>query len=430
MKKLLKGGTLIDPGKIKREQLDVLIEEDKIAFIAPQIAVDDAEIIDVSGAIVTPGLIDIHVHLREPGREDKETIESGTKAALAGGFTAVACMPNTNPVNDNQSVIQFILTKAAAADQARVYPIGNISQGSKGEELCEIGELVSYGAVAISDDGRPVMNAELMRRALEYSKMFDIPVIEHAEDLNLAGKGVINEGYMSTILGLPSQPGIAEDIIVDRDIRLAHYTSSHIHIAHISRRESLDIVRQAKARGIRVTCEVTPHHLTLTEDCLKTFDTNYKMNPPLRTGEDVEALIEGLVDGTIDAIASDHAPHTVQEKDVEFTLAPFGIIGLETSLPVLLTDLVESGKVTFETLIERFTTGAARVLHLSRPALEKGKIADITVIAPDFEYVINPAEFYSKSRNTPYGEKKVKGCAVMTLVNGKVLYQHPTWQPG
>lgn len=428
MKTILKGGHLLEPHKKSRERADLLIEDDRIAFVAPNIAVEDAEVVDVSGAIITPGLIDLHVHLREPGREDKETIATGTMAALAGGFTAVACMPNTSPVNDNQSVTEFILSRAREAGNARVYPIGCISRGQKGEELSEIGELIGSGAVGISDDGKPVMNAELFRRALEYSKLFNIPVIEHAEDKNLVGNAVMNEGLMSTILGLPAQPNVAEDIIVDRDVRLAEYTGGHVHIAHLSTRGSLEIVRQGKARGVRVTCEVTPHHLTLTDEAVETFDTNFKMAPPLRSREDVEALIEGVKDGTIDAIASDHAPHTSQEKELEFVYAPFGIIGLETSLPILLTDLVHRGRLPLETVIERFTVGPAAVLNLARPTLEAGAVADLTVIDPDHSFVIDPATFYSKSRNTPYGDRRVKGAAVMTIVGGRIRYRRPDWR--
>ncbi|MBN2383408.1 dihydroorotase [bacterium] len=427
MKILLKGALLLDPSKKKPEKLDLLIEHGRIALCAPNIQTEDAEIIDLTGTIITPGLIDIHVHLREPGREDKETIETGSKAALAGGFTSIACMPNTSPVNDNLSVTNFIIDQARKAAQARVFPIGAISKGQLGQEMSEIGEMVSGGIVAISDDGHPVMNSELMRRALEYSRMFDLPIMEHAEDKNLVGKGVMNEGLASTMCGLPPQPGIAEDILVDRDIRLAEYTSAHIHICHLSRKKSLEIVRRAKQQGIHVTCEVTPHHLTLTDDLVTSFDTNYKMAPPLRTPEDIEALIQGLNDGTIDAIASDHAPHTSQEKELEFIDAPFGIIGLETTLPIVLTKLVWTNRLTLETLIQRLTTGPARVLHHEPPTLAEGAIADLTVIDPDYEFTIDADTFFSKSRNTPFNGEKVKGCCVMTLVDGEIRYRHSHW---
>lgn len=424
MKTILKGGTILDPPKKYHENLDILIEDDKIAYVGPNISVEDAKVIDLSGLIVSPGFFDMHVHLREPGREDKETIATGSMAAVAGGFTAVACMPNTDPINDNQSVTRFILEQAAKADKARVYPIGSISKGLAGKEMSEIGELFSSGIIGISDDGKPVMNSELFRRAIEYTKMFGLPLIEHAEDLALVGKGVMNEGYISTLTGLPAQPGIAEDIIVDRDIRIAEYVGGHIHIAHLSRKKSLEIIRRAKSEGIHVTCEVTPHHLTLTDENLQTFDTNYKMAPPLRTQEDVDSLVEGLLDGTIDAIASDHAPHTVQEKELEFTDAPFGIIGLETSLPVLLTDLVATGKVPLEIIVERFTVGPHSVFNWSNFHIEPGSKADLTIFNPDYKFTIDAGSFYSKSRNTPWHGKKVTGCAFMTIVKGKVVYKH------
>lgn len=427
MKKILKGGILIEPTSKKSEKLDILIEKDIITFVGPNIEVSNAEVIDISDAIVTPGLIDMHVHLREPGREDKETIETGTKAAVAGGFTTIACMPNTQPVNDNQAVTQFIINKAEKANNARVHPIGSISKNLEGKELSEIGELVANGVVAISDDGRPVMNSELFRRALEYSKMFNIPVIDHAEDETLVGNGVINEGFYSTLLGLPAQPAIAEEIMIERDVKLAEYTGGHVHIAHISSRKSLEIIRRAKAEGVNVTCEVTTHHLTLSDDLLQSFDTNYKMAPPLRTKDDVDALIEGLKDGTIDAIVSDHAPHTIQDKELEFIYAPFGIIGLETSLPVLITKLVNGGKISLQQLIEKFTDGPAKVLNLPIPSLKPKSVADITVIAPAFEFTIDSSKFFSKSRNTPYNGFKANSCAVMTFVAGELKYRNPLW---
>jgi len=430
MKILLKGASTLDPTRKKIEKRDLLIEGSRILYIAPNIQADDVQEVNVAGTIITPGLIDIHVHLREPGREDKETIETGAKAALAGGFTTVACMPNTNPVNDTLSVTNYILTQAQKAGQAKVLPIGAISKGLLGKEMSEIGELVSGGVVGISDDGRTVMNSELLRRALEYCHMFDIPVMEHAEDENLVGKGVMNEGMTSTVIGLPAHPGIAEDIIIDRDVRLAEYTSSHIHICHVSRKKSLEIIRLAKQRGINVTCEVTPHHLTLTDECVASYDTNFKMAPPLRLKEDIDALIEGLNDGTIEAIASDHAPHTSHEKDLEFTEAPFGVIGLETTLPVILTELVATKRLSLEKMIHCLTVGPSKVLHRTPPSLEEGAIADLSVLDLAYEFSIDPNTFFSKSRNTPFIGKKVKGCCVMAIVDGQIRYRHPHWTPG
>jgi dihydroorotase len=382
---------------------------------------EEAERLDATGLVVAPGLIDMHVHLREPGQEYKETVATGTMAAAAGGFTAVACMANTDPVNDNRSVTEHILAEARRHGFARVYPIGAVSKKLAGEELAEIGEMVRAGAVAVSDDGKPVMNAELMRRALLFAQHFGVPVIQHAEDLHLSGSGVMHEGEWSTRLGLSGIPGSAEDVMVARDLLLLEDTGGRYHVAHLSTARSLGMVMQARRRGLPVTCEVTPHHLLLTdEEVARTeFSTQCKMKPPLRSERDRLALIEGLADGTVDAIASDHAPHHSDEKDVEFDLAPFGILGLETTLGLCLDRLVRPGLIGLPRLIELLATGPARVLNLPGGTLRPGSPADVTLFDPEGEITIEAASFFSRSRNTPFDGWTLKGRPVATLLAGR-----------
>lgn len=420
---LIHGGRLVDPSQGLDGRFDLRIENGVVAEIAERIEPSGHEIetIDATGLIVCPGLIDIHVHLREPGFEYKETVQTGTRAAAAGGFTSVACMANTDPVHDNRSVTGHITSEAARWGYARVYPIGAISKGLLGVELAEIGEMVGAGAVAVSDDGKPVMNAELMRRALLYAQHFGIPVIQHAEDLHLSGKGVMHEGEWSTRLGLDGIPGSAEDVMVARDLILLDDTGGRYHVAHLSTARSLELVRQAKRKGIPVTCEVTPHHLVLTDEevARSSFSTQTKMKPPLRSESDRRALIEGLIDGTIDAIASDHAPHHADEKDVEYNCAPFGILGLETTLPLCLERLFHTGLIPLSRFIELLTIGPARALNLPVGSLAPGKPADVTIFDPDREVTIDPEAFRSKGRNTPFGGWKLRGTAVATVVGGR-----------
>jgi dihydroorotase len=419
---LIHGGRIVDPSQDLDGPHDLLIEDGAVARIGGKIPKPKgAETIDARGLVVTPGLIDIHVHLREPGQEYKETVRTGTLAASAGGFTAVACMANTVPVNDNRSITEHILLEAQRAGFARVYPIGAISKGMKGEELAEIGDMVAAGAAAVSDDGLPVMNAELMRRALLYAQHYGIPVIQHAEDLTLTGKGVMHEGEWSTRLGLIGIPGSAEDVMVARDLILTEDTGGRYHVAHLSTARSLDLVRLGRSRGLRVTCEVTPHHLVLTdEEVAKTgFSTHCKMKPPLRSGRDREALIQGLVDGTVDCIASDHAPHHRDEKDVEFDKAPFGILGLETTLSLCLDRFVHAGILSLPRLVELLSTGPARVLGIPGGTLKQGSAADVSIFDLDGEVTIVAADFRSKSRNTPFDGWKLRGRPVATVVGGR-----------
>lgn len=421
-KLLIHGGRLIDPSQGLDGRLDLLIEDGHVAKIDGVIKKPkDAEAFDAAGLVVCPGLIDIHVHLREPGQEYKETVRTGTLAAAAGGFTAVACMANTDPVNDSRSVTELILTEANRHGHARVYPIGAVSKGLKGEELAEIGDMVRAGVRAISDDGKPVMNAELMRRALLYAQHYDVPVIQHAEDLNLTGDGVMHEGEWSTRLGLPGIPGSSEDVMVARDIILTEDAAARYHVAHLSTARSLDMVRRAKAQGLRVTCEVSPHHLILTdEEVAKSgFSTQTKMKPPLRSQQDREALINGLDDGWVDCIASDHAPHHTDEKDVQFSVAPFGIVGLETTLSLCLDRLVAQGILSLPRLIELLSTGPARVLGIPGGTLKTGSMADVTVFHPDKKMTISAASFRSKGRNTPFDGWTLRGRPVATFLAGR-----------
>ena len=419
---LIHGGRIVDPSQDLDGSYDLLIEDGAVAKIDGKVQKPKgAETIDASGLVVTPGLIDIHVHLREPGQEYKETVRTGTMAAAAGGFTAVACMANTVPVNDNRSVTEHILLEARRCGYARVYPIGAISKGMKGEELAEIGDMVAAGAAAVSDDGLPVMNAELMRRALLYAQHYNIPVIQHAEDLTLTGKGVMHEGEWSTRLGLIGIPGSAEDVMVARDLILTEDTKGRYHVAHLSTARSLDLVRLGRSRGLRVTCEVAPHHLILTdEEIAKTgFSTHCKMKPPLRSERDRAALVEGLVDGTVDCIASDHAPHHRDEKDVEFDKAPFGILGLETTLSLCLDRFVHAGILSLPRLVELLSTGPARVLGIPGGTLKEGSPADVSIFDLDGEVTIAASGFRSKSRNTPFDGWRLRGRPVATVVEGR-----------
>jgi dihydroorotase len=418
---LIKGGTVIDPGRVNGVA-DVLIQDGKIVSVGPNLlAPPGATIVDVSGRLVLPGFIDLHVHLREPGFEYKETIATGALAAVAGGFTSICCMPNTKPVNDNQSVTEFILERARTAGLARVFPIGAITKGSQGKELAEIGDLKGAGCVAISDDGFPVMNSQVMRRAMEYASTFDLPVVDHCEDLSLAEGGCMNEGLISTQLGLPGVPKAAEEVMVARDLALAELTGARLHLAHLSTAGSVRMVREAKARGLRVTAEACPHHFLLTEEAVIGYNTHAKVNPPLRTRADVEAIKEGLRDGTIDVIATDHAPHALHEKQQEFAAAPPGIIGLETAWPLVLM-LVEEGVLTLEAAVAKLTTEPAKAFGLAKGTLAPGADADVTIADLEERWVIDPARFRSKSRNTPFAGWAVKGRIKTTFVGGRIVY--------
>jgi dihydroorotase len=423
MRILLKGGRVVDPANQVDGVRDVLIEAGTIARVGTNLPAEGATVFEVPpDVVVVPGLIDMHVHLREPGQEHKETIATGTAAAVAGGFTAVACMPNTDPVNDQASITEFMIARAKEAGLARVYPIGAVSRGSKGEQLAEIGELKAAGCVAVSDDGRPVAPALLMRRALEYTAMCGIPVINHCEDQSLKADGVAHEGFQAARLGLRGIPGEAEEIMVERDITLTGLTRGRVHIAHLSTRGSLRAVRAGKARGIRVTCEVTPHHFVLTDEALAGYDTNVKMNPPLREAADRDELIRGLIDGSVDAIATDHAPHHADEKSVEFDQAPFGITGLETAVPLTFDRLVHPGLITLARAIELLSVNPAKILNVPGGTLSEGQPADITLLAPDLVVTIDPAKSRSKSRNTPFGGWSLRGGVAATIVGGRIVY--------
>ena len=420
----IKGGRVIDPGNLDGI-MDILIADGNIVEIKKEGFADDeypeARIIDASDKIVTPGLIDMHVHLREPGHEYKETIETGCLSAAFGGFTAICCMPNTNPVNDCRQVTEYILQKAQAADSVRVYPVAAISKGLKGDGLCEYAELKEAGAIAVSDDGNPVQNSQLMRRALEYSKGFDLPVISHCEDIDLAAGGAMNEGGVATQMGLGGIPNASESIMVMRDIALCELTGVPVHIAHVSTRESVRAIKDAKKRGIPVTAETAPHYFSITDGAVKEYNTNAKMYPPLRSDQDREAVCRGIADGTIDVIATDHAPHSFIEKQVEFDRAANGIIGLETSVSLSLK-LVENGVISMEVLVEKMSTNPARILGLENNLLI-GRPADITIIDPERSYRVNADNFKSLSRNTPFDGWDMKGKAVLTMVGGKIVYQ-------
>ncbi len=419
---LIKGGRVISPAQKLDKTCDVLIEKGKIVAIGKGLDDKGAKVIDAAGKIVTPGLVDIHVHLRDPGLEYKEDIASGTLSAVTGGFTSVACMPNTQPVNDNQTVTSYILNKAAQEGHCRVFPIASISKGLEGESLTGMGELKELGVTAVSDDGKPVSNPQLMRRAMEYAKPFGLTIVSHAEDLDLVGGGVMNEGPVSTELGLKGITWVSEDSATAREVMLAECTGANLHVAHVSTRGSIDIVRQAKKRGVAVTCEAAPHHFTLTDEAVRGYNTNAKMNPPLRGAEDKEAVRQGLADGTVDAIATDHAPHHIDEKNVEFNIAMNGIVGLETALPLSL-QLVEDGVIDLPRAIALLTSGPAGALNLPVGQLQEGGDADIAIIDTELEWTVDAQKLASKSKNTPFDGWKMKGAAVCTIVAGKIVYQ-------
>ncbi|MDH3870079.1 MAG: dihydroorotase, partial [Desulfuromonadales bacterium] len=408
---LIKGGRVISPAQKLDKTCDVLIEKGKIVAIGKGLDDKGAKVIDAAGKIVTPGLVDIHVHLRDPGLEYKEDIASGTLSAVTGGFTSVACMPNTQPVNDNQTVTSYILNKAAQEGHCRVFPIASISKGLDGESLTGMGELKELGVTAVSDDGKPVSSPQLMRRAMEYAKPFGLTIVSHAEDLDLVGSGVMNEGPVSTELGLKGITWVSEDSATAREVMLAECTGANLHVAHVSTKGSIDIVRQAKKRGVAVTCEATPHHFTLTDEAVRGYNTNAKMNPPLRGAEDREAVRQGLADGTVDAIATDHAPHHIDEKNVEFNIAMNGIVGLETALPLSL-QLVEDGVIDLPRAIALLTSGPAGSLNLPVGQLEEGGDADIAIIDTELEWTVDAQKLASKSKNTPFDGWKMKGAAV------------------
>jgi dihydroorotase len=432
MKIILAGARLIDPVKKIDAQTDILLEEGKIAKINSDLLkstkskdADKVKIIDLAGMIVTPGLIDMHTHLREPGFEYKETIASGCAAAVSGGFTSIACMPNTSPVNDNRSITEFIRRKAIEADLANVYPIGAISVNSEGGQLTEFWDLKEAGVVGLSDDGKPVMDAALMRRALEYAYSLSLPVISHCEDKNLSGDGLINEGFYSTILGLNGIPSIAEEAMVARDILIAEFTHTRVHIAHVSTAGSVQLIRDAKKRGLKITAETAPHYFTLTDESLQGYDTNLKVNPPLRRPQDVVAIKEGLADGTIDVIACDHAPHGRTDKELEFEYAQNGISGLETSLGLSL-NLIREKIISWPELIAKMSANPARILNLPKGTLTEGSDADITVIDPHLKWKVDIKTFCSRGKNSPFSGRAMQGKAIMTIVGGEIKYAAPS----
>jgi len=423
---LIRGGRVIDPAQNIDRIDDVLVRDGLVVSIGheggqPLGRAD--ETIEAGGLIVAPGLVDMHVHLREPGREEDETIETGTRAALAGGFTSVACIPNTEPPIDTQAAVEVIHQQAARADTCNVFVVACVSRGREGKELAEIGRLVEAGAVAFSDDGAPVYDAELMRRALEYCRMFDKPILAHEEVLELSRGGVMNEGLVSLLLGLPGMPAAAEDVMIGRDVTLTEATGGRLHVMHVSTAGGVALIRDAKRRGVRVTAEACPHHFTLTDESLRGFDSNYKMSPPLRTAADVEAIIEGLVDGTIDCIATDHAPHAREKKMLELDRAPFGILGLETAVGLSVTRLVATGRIGWPRLIESLSTLPARILGINRGTLRPGAVADVTLIDPERSWQVDINTFRSKSVNSPFHGWTLRGRAVATIVGGRVKYR-------
>jgi dihydroorotase len=426
MKLLIKNGHLIDPAENQNSGRNVLIEGGRVAAWLGEAdtAPEDAEVFDAAGLIVAPGFIDLHVHLREPGQEHKENIASGCAAAVAGGFTSICPMPNTNPVNDNAAITRYMIEQAERAGLANVFPVGAITKSSDGKELAEMGEMKAAGAVAVSDDGRPVPNAGMMRRAMEYARDFELPVVDHCEDKSLSSGGVMHEGRMSLLLGLKGMPALAEDIDAARDILLASETGAHIHIAHISTKGAIEAVRRAKNEGVNVTCEAAPHHFTLTDEAVEGYDTNTKMSPPLRSAEHVEAMLAAIKDGTIDAIATDHAPHHADEKALEYDRAPFGITGLETAVGLAFQRLVHPGVINLARLVEMFSTNPARIFRIAeRGTLRPGSLADVTIIDPQLKWTYRNADSRSKSRNSPFDGWEFKGAAVATIVGGKIVYR-------
>ncbi|MBP1649590.1 MAG: pyrC [Bacteroidetes bacterium] len=421
---LLKGGTLIDPGSGRDEQTDILIRDGRIESMGKGLNASAAQVMELKGKIVAPGFMDMHVHFREPGFEHKETVLTGCTAAAAGGFTSVCCMPNTNPPIDDESVIRFIQAKAriALGGLVDVFPVAAVTVGRKGEHIAPLAEMAAAGAVAFSDDGDPVHDAEIMRRALEYARMFGKPIIQHAQEPTLTKGGAMNEGFAATELGLAGMPSIAEEIMIARDLRIVGYTGGKYHVAHLSTAGSVALVRQAKAEGQKVTCEVTPHHFTLTDDAVRTYDTNTKMNPPLRTADDVEAIKQGLRDGTVDVIATDHAPHSFDEKQVEYQSAPFGIIGLETAVGLAVTELVCKNVITMYQLIEKLSTNPRSILGLPSIKIQDGEMANLTIIDPVGTWVVDPSAFKSRSKNTPFGGRRLTGRAVGVINNGQTYW--------
>jgi dihydroorotase len=420
---LIKGGRIIDPASGIDLEGDVLLADGKVAEVGRALSSSNARVIQASGRIVSPGLVDIHVHLREPGNEGAETIATGTAAAVAGGFTSIACMPNTSPTLDTETAIEFVYRQADRAGLCNVYPIGAVTKERRGEELAEMGQMIRAGAVGFSDDGRGVSNTAVMFRALQYVRMFDKPILQHCEDPALASGGVMNAGKTATRLGLPGINPIAEDLMIQRDLALIEQTRARYHVCHVSTARAVDLVRQAKAAGLPVTCEVCPHHLLLTEEACSSYDTNYKMNPPLRTQRDVEACRKGVADGTIDCLVTDHAPHAQQDKDLEFLDAPPGIVGLETAIPLYIKALIDPGLMDWPALIERLTTRPASVLSLKKGTLAPGADADVTIIDPGLQWTIDIRHFRSKSRNCPFDGWTVRGRATATIVGGRVKYE-------
>ena len=418
---LLKNGHVVDPAQNLNGKSDILLEGDKIVAVGPELTSDGAQIVDLTGRVVMPGFVDMHVHLREPGREDKETIATGCQAAIHGGFTSIACMPNTTPVADNEAVVEAVLYKAYKANLADVYPIACITKGQKGEELTEMLLLHQAGAVAFSDDGRTVQNSGVLRRAMDYSKALDGLLISHCEDEDLLGSGVVNEGIVSTDLGLAGIPNEVEDLIIARDLMLAKLTGCRLHIAHVSTAGGVALIAKAKAEGVRVTAEATPHHLCLTEEAVRGYDTNTKVNPPLRTEADRAALFAGLKAGIIDCVSTDHAPHTIQEKEVEYMYAANGISGLETAVPLIWTDFVTTGQLTLEELALKMSKRPAEILGIAKGTLEPGRMADIVIINPEQEKMVDPAQFYSKGKNTPFVGRMLKGWPEMVIKGGRIV---------
>lgn len=425
---LIKNGTIIDGNGTGQFKGDIYVEEGIIKEISPSLPLDnfstaELKVIDATDQLVVPGLIDIHVHLREPGEEFKENINSGTRAAAIGGFTAVACMPNTKPAIDTRATAEMIKSIAAREAVTRVYPIGAITKGREGVELTEFHDLKEAGVKALSDDGSGIMKADVMRRALEYSLAVDLPLICHCEDSDLAGNGVMNEGYWSIVLGLPGIPALAEELMIARDIELAKLTNGSVHIAHISTKGAVQLVREAKEKGIKVTAEVAPHHLVLTDEAVQGYNTNTKVNPPLRSKEDIEALIKGLQDGVIDVIATDHAPHTIEEKNQEYVYAPFGLVGLETSLGIGVTYLVKTGHLSYEQLIEKMAVNPANILKIPGGRLNVGAVADITIIDYQKQWTVHSSQLISQGKNTPFDGWELTGKAVTTIVGGKIVVE-------
>lgn len=422
MKTLIKNGHVVDPANKIDNELDILIDDGKIAELSKSIKASGAEVIDAKGNIVAPGLVDMHSHLREPGREDEETLLTASKAAVKGGFTSVCAMPNTTPPCDNQGVVGFISSEGKRIGLCNLYVVGTITKGRNGQELSEIGELKTAGVVALSDDGDSVENSEIMRRALEYAAMFGLPIIAHCEDKTLSGDGVMNEGFVSTLLGLRGRPSISESTRVARELELCAMTKGRIHIAHVSTKRSVELIRDAKKRGINVTAETCPHYFSLTDEAVKTFDTNAKMNPPLRTKEDLEEIKQALKDGTIDCIATDHAPHTEDEKDTDFDSAPFGIIGLETALSLAIMELLDKKILNWTNLIEKMSTNPSKILGLNKGSLSIGCDADVVIIDPNMKWQVTKETLASKSKNTPFLGKQLKGMAVITIKGGNIVH--------